>query len=454
MQTIRKKLSILFVTCSIIAILLIILFVNITINNKFDKYMIDIQNKRYEGIVSYFREVYRRDGKWTDSSGIELMHEAYMNNYCLALLDKNERYVWGMNPDNIRNNTHINTMFKSNKGIYNSKRFSIKLNGEVVGYVDIGQYSPILLSEDDVNFKKSINRSIIVSGIIALTVTAAISLYFSRQFSMPIREVANMSENFSKGNFNMKSDSESNIEELEILIKSINILGEKLKYQDMLRKRLISDISHEIRTPLNVLQNNLEAMMDNVLPITTDRLNCLNEEVIRFGKLLNNLDILKEFESEGIKLNFERTSLDELVKDVCKDFYMAAENKNIELYYNIEPDKDYIIMADKDKLKQVFINLISNALKFTKKDGKISIDLYSGNKNIIVKIKDNGIGIKKEDLPFIFERLYRGDRSRNQTVGNGIGLTVVKNILQLHSASIDVESEEGKGTVFSVFFNK
>ena len=133
---------------------------------------------------------------------------------------------------------------------------------------------------------------------------------------------------------------------------------------------------------------------------------------------------------------------------------MAAENKNIELYYNIEPDKDYIIMADKDKWKQVFINLISNALKFTKKDGKISIDLYSGNKNIIVKIKDNGIGIKKEDLPFIFERLYRGDRSRNQTVGNGIGLTVVKNILQLHSASIDVESEEGKGTVFSVFFNK
>ena len=134
----------------------------------------------------------------------------------------------------------------------------------VVGFVDIGQYSSVLLSEEDVNFKDAINKSIVVSGVITLIIISFLSLYFSKQFSTPIREVAKMSVSLSQGNFDAKSDVKSNIEELEDLRKSVNILAEKLKYQDALRKRLVSDITHEIRTPLNVLQNNLEAMIDGV----------------------------------------------------------------------------------------------------------------------------------------------------------------------------------------------
>jgi signal transduction histidine kinase len=453
-QTIRRRLSILFVICSIAAILLVTLFVNVTINNKFNQYMVDTQNKRYERIISYFEEVYKREGKWTESSGVELMHEAYMGNYCLTLLDSNKKSIWGMEPNDIKSNLHLNMMLTKNEGIYNSNRFEINVDGNVVGYVDIGQYSSILLSEEDVNFKISINESIIASGVITLIIIISISLYFSKQFSIPIKEVANMSVNLSKGNFETKSSTKSNIEELENLRKSVNILAEKLKYQDTLRRRLVSDISHEIRTPLNVLQNNLEAMIDGVFPVTTERLNYLNEEVVRFGRLLNNLNVLKEFESESIKLNFETIFLDELIADICKDFHMAAENKNIKLNYHIETSEDYRIIGDRDKLKQVFINLISNALKFTEIEGKISINLYKSSKKIIVKVRDNGIGIKKEDLPYIFERLYRGDKSRHQTEGNGIGLTIVKNILQLHYASIDVESVEGEGTTFIIYFNK
>ena len=454
MQTIRKKLSFLLVSCSIVAILLITLFVNITINNKFNQYMVDTQNNRYERIVSYFEELYKKEGKWTENSGIELMHEAYMGNYCLTLLDKNEKSIWGMNPNDIKNKLNLNTMSVKGNGVFNSKRFEIKVNDKIVGYVDIGQYSSVLLSEDDMNFKKSINKSIMISGIITLLIIIVISLYFSRQFSIPIKEVAVMSERLSQGNFDAKSSSESNIEEIESLRNSINILAEKLKYQDMLRKTLVSDISHEIRTPLNVLQNNLEAMIDGLFPITEERLNNLNEEVIRFGRLLNNLNALKEFESESIKLNFEAILLDELIQAIYLEFLMTAKNKNIKLNYNIQPKQNYLITGDKDKLKQVFINLISNALKFTKSDGEVCINLYGGDEEVIVEVEDNGIGIKKEDLAFIFERLYRGDKSRHEIEGSGIGLTIVKNILQLHSARLDVESEEGKGTIFKVYFTK
>ncbi|WP_045519214.1 sensor histidine kinase [Clostridium sporogenes] len=450
MHTIRKRLSILFVICSVAGILLITLFVNATINKKFDAYMVDVQDKRYERIVSYFEEVYKTQGKWTKNSGVELMHEAHMGNYCLTLLDINKKTIWGMNPNDIR----LNTMSVKDRGIYNTKTFEIKSEGKVVGYVDIGQYSSLLLSEEDISFKTSINKSIVASGFLTLVIIIIISLYFSKQFSIPIKEVANLSVNLSKGDFDSKSSVESNIEELENLRESVNILAEKLKYQDSLRRRLVSDISHEIRTPLNVLQNNLEAMIDGVFPVTAERLNCLNEEVVRFGRLLNNLNVLKEFESESIKLNFQKIFLDELIPDICNDFYAIAENKNIKLQYHIKDYEDYSITGDRDKLKQVFINLLSNALKFTEEGGKVLIKLYTSDKNIVVEVKDNGVGIKKEDLPFIFERLYRGDKSRQQFEGNGIGLTIVKNILQLHYANIDLESEEGEGATFKIYFDK
>jgi len=357
-----------------------------------------------------------------------------------------------MDPTNIKNDEHLNSMIVKDNGVYASKMFEIKIDKDVVGYIDIGQYSSVLLSEEDINFEASINKSIIVSGILTLMIVIIISLYFSKQFSTPIKEVANMSVSLSKGNFDEKSSTKSNIEELENLRGSINVLAEKLKHQDMLRKRLVSDISHEIRTPLNILQNNLEAMIDGVFPVTTERLNYLNEEVERFGKLLNNLNTLKDFEEESIKLNFEVVPLDKLLTDVCKEFYPVAESKKIKLDYNMKSNENFNITGDKDKLKQVFINLISNAIKFNKAGGNVSIRLFTDNKNIIAEFKDEGIGIKEEDLDFIFERFYRGDKSRHEVEGSGLGLTIVKNILQLHSATIDVESKEGEGATFRVYF--
>ncbi|NWQ39984.1 HAMP domain-containing histidine kinase [Bacillus sp. EB106-08-02-XG196] len=453
MQSISRRLSILLVLSAVAAILLVTIFVNMTVSNKFNEYMIEIQNKRYERIVSYFEEAYKREGKWSSDTGVELMHEAYMGNYCLTLLDSRKQAVWGMDPDDLNTQIHIGEMSGHDSGVYSTKTFDIKVDGNVVGFVDIGQYSSVLLSEEDLTFKSSINKSIFASGALTLIIIISLSLYFSKQFSTPIREVAKMSVSLSQGNFDTVSNSKSNIEELEDLRKSVNILAGKLKYQDALRKRLVSDITHEIRTPLNVLQNNLEAMIDGVVPVTKEGLNYLNEEVIRFGKLVNNLNLLKEFESESIKLNYETIHLEDLITEMSKDFFIGSDCKNISIEYDIQPDETYQMICDKDKIKQVIINLFSNSIKFTESNGKVLIKLYKENKKIILEIMDNGIGIKPEDLPFIFERLYRGDKSRNQIEGNGIGLTIVKNILELHNSLIEVESEEGVGTSVKVYFN-
>lgn len=454
MQSIRRKLNLNLIICAVIAIFLSALFVNFTIVNSFRRYVEGNQEKRNIRIVDFLGETYKRDGKWSKNSGIELLHEAYMSNYCLTLMDSNKNIIWAMNPEDIRTKTHIKMMEGSSKGIYKTKNFDIVVDGKVVGYVTIGQYSSILLSQDDVNFKFAINKSIAVSIMIAVIFTIIMSLIISKEFSIPIKEVSDTSINLSDGNYEARSNFKSDIVEIENLKESINDLGEKLKEQDAIRKRLVSDITHEIRTPLNILQNNLEAMIDGVYDITTERLEALNEEVIRFSRLLNSLNALKELDTAEMLVNRKAFSINELILSVIDDFSLAISNKEIKLDVMLEKEKSYFIEGDYDRLKQVFINLLSNSVKFTGKGGKINIELSENDSFVIFGLKDNGIGIRKEDLPFIFERLYRGDKSRNKIKGHGIGLTVVKKILELHDAHIDVKSSEGNGTIFKIYFKK
>ena len=451
MQSIRRRLSIIIICCSVIAILLSALFVNLAVNDTFNKYMVDIQNQRNDRIVQYFEEIYKRDKKWTSTSGEEMQHEAYMSNYCIPLLNADKKVIWQMNPNDINERNHIIQQVNSG-GVYISHNFPVEVNGKIVGYVNIGQYSPILLSKQDINFKLSINKGIIFSVLISIIIVIIISIIISKQFSRPIQAVAETSVELSNGNYESASSIKTNIIELNNLTQSINSLGNKLSHQDMLRKRLVSDLSHEIRTPLNVLQNNLEAMIDGIYPVNEERLNYLNNEVIRFSKLLDNLNALKEFEKEESELNLETFALDELVVSICNEFIIEFKNKNISLDINIEAGNSYEMIGDYDKLKQVFINLLSNSKKFTEAGGKVWIQMKQTKDKIVVSIKDNGIGINKEDLPYIFERLYRGDKSRHKIEGNGLGLTIAKKIIDNHMGTISVDSNVGAWTVFTVSF--
>ena len=453
-HSIRERLSIIIIFCSVVAVLLSALIVNVTITNTFNKYMDDTQSKRNTRLVEYFQQIYKRDGNWNSTSGEEMIHEAYMSNYCLTLLDENGKIVWEMNPNDIKYKNHIMLNGTEEKGVYTSNAFDINVNGKIVGNIIVGQYAPVLLSKEDISFKTEINKGIVFSGLLTLAIVSIISLILSKQFSKPIKEVSNTSVNLSKGNYDSKSNIKSNIKEIRNLTDSINSLGEKLNSQDLLRKRLVSDISHEIRTPLNVLQNNLEAMIDGIIPVTQDKLNNLNDEVIRFGKLLNNLDALKQIESDEISINLGLVDIDKLLFAVINDFSIEATEKNIKLIMNKEENKKFRVLGDYDKLKQVFINIISNGIKFTDNNGNIWIDITSDINFVIIQIKDSGIGIKKEELPFIFERMYRTDKSRNKIEGTGIGLTLVKRILTLHDATIDVDSKENKGTTFTVCIRK
>jgi two-component system sensor histidine kinase BaeS len=196
----------------------------------------------------------------------------------------------------------------------------------------------------------------------------------------------------------------------------------------------------------------LEAMVEGLWDATPERLNSCVEEVNRLSNLIADLDRLAKLEQENLKLNIDNVDLLEITQTVCKNFEKEAYNKNITIS---QEGVNCNIKADKDRIIQVITNLLSNAIKYTQSNGHIKVVVTDDIVNGIVIVEDNGIGISKKDLSYIFERFYRTDQSRNRkTGGAGIGLTIAKSIVEAHRGKIFVESTEGKGSRFTVIFPK
>lgn len=207
------------------------------------------------------------------------------------------------------------------------------------------------------------------------------------------------------------------------------------------QRQLTADVAHELRTPLACLQGSMEALIDGVWEPTTERLESCNEEIERLTKLVADLSLLADIEWEHVKLRKADFDIAELLEGTAAQFQADAAQKGIRLVLDVE---SRIIHADYDRLKQVLVNVMSNALRYTD-EGSVTLR----NRGREVSITDTGRGIAEKDLPRIFERFYRADTSRNrQTGAPGVGLTIARALARAHGGDIVVESELGKGSIF------
>ena len=301
-------------------------------------------------------------------------------------------------------------------------------------------------------FIKDIRNMIIGISLLMIIVVISISIFISQKISKPIIVVSKMTDSLKRGGYDQTLEYESSIVEIDNLVNSINDLSKELYNMEKLRKRLTSDISHELRTPLTSIQTHLEAMIDGIWEPTEERLISVNEEVIRISHLVDELKNLAKYDSDKNKLNISEVDLEQLIKNIIYNNESFALEKNIKIEYNLEKIKAHI---DKEKISQVIVNLISNAIRYTncncERLGKIIIRLYKEENLIKISVKDNGIGIPKKSLDYIFERFYRVDKSRcRNTGGTGVGLTICTSIIDLHNGNIEVKSEVNKGSEFIV----
>ena len=452
----NKKLILSLVSLIIIVILSIALSINSVFNKKFEQYIIRNNENEISNIIDSIRSKYV-NGKWELSSIQQIGEDAISNGIFVDLYDKDSNLVWGamtynknmchMVMGSIENN--MNYMINKNKSNYTEKLFEIKnLDNEIIGNIKIGSYGLLYYMDNDINFLKEINKVITSIGIVMVLITIFIAILISNNISKPVEVVSNMANLIGDGDYDNKIDYDSNIVEIDVLIKSINNLSAKLEEQENLRKRLTTDISHELRTPLTSIQTHLEAMIDGIWEPDTERLNSVNEEVIRLTNLVNQLQNLAKFDSEKSKLNLAKVNVKNLIMNVVYNNQGKALEKNINIECDLESIDSYL---DKDKISQVIVNLLSNAIRYTNNGGKIFISLYKENNNLKIQFKDNGIGIPKENIKYIFERFYRVDESRSKNTGGiGVGLTIVKSIIDLHQGTIEVRSEVNKGSEFIV----
>ncbi len=229
----------------------------------------------------------------------------------------------------------------------------------------------------------------------------------------------------------------------------IQDLTEMRSLQTM-RREFVGNISHELRTPLASIKAIVDTLRDGAIDDKETAVNFLNKldiEVDRMAQMVAELTELSRIETGRIKLKLESVNINSLIEEVAMRLNPQAERQQVSLSTELSSDLP-LIQADKERIQQVIVNIVHNAIKFTPSGGRVVISTRHGGKSVTTQVSDTGIGISKDDLPHIFERFFKADKSRS-TSGTGLGLAIAKHIVQTHGGSILVESEEGKGATFS-----
>jgi two-component system phosphate regulon sensor histidine kinase PhoR len=248
-------------------------------------------------------------------------------------------------------------------------------------------------------------------------------------------------------------------EEIEKFARNKKLEIETLKVREEYRKEFFGNVSHELKTPLFTVQGYILTLLDGAMnddKIREKYLERASKGVERLVYIVNDLDMITKLEMGDLSLNNEHFDIVALVKNVIDMFEMKANKKKITLAFDIDYPKPIMVNADRERIQQVLINLIVNSIKYGLEKGTTEVSIENLIKNkVIVRITDNGIGIRKAHLPRLFERFYRVDKSGSRTEGgSGLGLSIVKHIIEAHEEKIYVESEFGMGSEFSFTLEK
>jgi len=228
---------------------------------------------------------------------------------------------------------------------------------------------------------------------------------------------------------------------------------EHLKNLDSYRKEYLGNVSHELKTPVFNIQGYVSTLIDGGLndpSINLDYLKRADKSIERIIHIIDDLETITQLETGSLELEFEKFDIVALCRDIFEQLDIQAARNKINLLISRKADKPLLVQADKFRIRQVMVNLLTNSIKYGKEEGKTEVSFSLYNDEVIIQIKDNGIGISEEHLPRLFERFYRVDKGRSREQGGtGLGLAIVKHIIEAHNKTISVESKEGEGTIFT-----
>lgn len=292
---------------------------------------------------------------------------------------------------------------------------------------------------------KEVMTTMIAIIVISLLLCAFAILRSSIRISEPIVQISNYARDIGKGKEVPDVEIKSK-DEIGELAKSFNEMKKEIAVAEQMRREIVANVSHELRTPLTSIIGFIKGILDGVIKAEDEKkyLTIAYDEANRLKNLTKEIVEVAKLESGNTQLNKTEFSLNELCKEVTIELENMVTEKGLKFVYKENTD-DLLINADKDKIRQVLINIINNSYKFTEK-GYIKLTLNKQNSNAILTIEDTGIGIKKDKISYLFNKFYTANDYGNATSGAGLGLNIVKNIVDMHKGNIKIESEVDKGT--------
>jgi two-component system sensor histidine kinase BaeS len=275
-----------------------------------------------------------------------------------------------------------------------------------------------------------------------------------RSIATPLADVMEAADAVAQGNLSTRVDVKAGSGDFRRLAESFNRMVDELERANDQRRNLTADVAHELRTPLHILQGNLEGILDGVYQPTSEHIVATLDETRLLARLVEDLQTLTQAESGQLHLVKEPLDVDELFTDVQTSFSGQAEAAGVTLRVDMDDSTGRLtrVDADLDRMYQVLGNLVSNALRHTPSGGTVTLRAAPTSHGIRMQVQDTGVGIPSEDLPYIFDRFWRGDRSRSHAggAGSGLGLAIARQLVRQHGGTISVESQPGVGTTFTI----
>ncbi len=324
----------------------------------------------------------------------------------------------------------------------------IQVNGQTVGLLIADPQMMHGITDNAAQeFLARVNRSILLAASAAALIALVLGFLLFRQITAPLNSLASASEKIAAGDLSARSPVRGD-DEIARVGRSFNAMADNLARSETARRNMLADIAHELRNPIGVIQSHLEAMQDGVFPLDQSQVDSLHEETLLLSRLVGDLRELALADAGQLALQRAPTDLCALIERVVNAFQAQANEREITLTASV-PENIPPLNIDAQRIEQVLRNLLSNALRHTASNGTITVTLTHEKNFARVEVRDTGTGIAPDALPYVFERFWRGDKSRSRSQGStGLGLAIAKQLVEAHGGQIGVESNVGKGTTF------
>ncbi len=455
-RTLRRQLTSTIVLTVLIAVSFVSLFSSFIIHDHFKGYIEAKQTQTIQQLVAQVAQQYElEEDRWDVENIHEIGMVALYSGYIIKVNDGNGQLIWDAELEDMSACVTIADevtermlkQFPNQKGSFNDNPYPLRVQDESIGVVNIRHYGPIFYSIEDERFINQVQQMLWLIALFSILLSSFVGLHLAKSLSRPLTKSINQTSLIAQGNYGGLIEDDSNIDEVRSLIKAVNHLSTTMAEQDRLKKQLTSDVAHELRTPLSTLEISMEAALDGILPMDQKRMQGLLDEIQRLSKIVKDLDQLNRIE-ETQRLNTVPFELSSLIDEVIRALEIQSQTKSIRIKTNGD---SLSITGDRDRLNQVFYNLILNALNYSNPNSNIEVQWMRIHENVQITIKDEGIGIPEKELPHIFDRFYRVESARDRIRGgSGIGLAIVKRFIEAHKGSITVTSSENIGTTFTI----